>query len=108
MKSRLALALFSVLLVAFASFAHGDKVHVMGTLDKVSNEAVIVKTKDGRSVEVKLASSTVYMTAEGKSAALGDLKPGMLVVIHATPKAKDLIADEVKFSVAETGHPARS
>ena len=101
---------FSFILLVGAGLAapHGNKIHVMGTLDKVAADLVTVKTTDGRSVDVKLSSSTVVVTSEGKAATVADLKPGMRVVIHATPKAKDLIADEVKFSVAATtpGHPA--
>ena len=104
MKVRIA-ATFLALVFAAAVFAHGDKVHVTGTLEKVSADAVSVKTTDGKIVEVKLAPTTVYILRDGKSkegtpAKVSDLAVGQRVVIHATPKAKDLIADEVKFAPA--------
>ena len=110
MKIRIAV-LFLALAFAGAAFAHGDKVHVTGVIEKVSAEAVSVKTADGKSVEVKLAPATVYILRDGKSkdgtpAKVTDLAAGQRVVIHATPKNGELIADEVKFAAA--GEPART
>jgi hypothetical protein len=79
---------------------------VVGTLEKVSADSVTVKTSDGKSVEVKLVSSTIYVTREGKTAKLADLAPGQRVVIHASPTGDTLSADEVKFS--PPGAPAAS
>jgi hypothetical protein len=120
MKIRLiALVLMSALFMGMAS-AHGNKVHVSGIVEKISAESVMVKTRDGKSVEVKLVASTVYLshvvdkTAKpadanpDKPAKLSDIAVGNLVVIHATPKDDGLEADEVKFSVpsAKTAAPA--
>jgi hypothetical protein len=58
----------------------------------------MVKTEDGKSVEVKLASTTAYVTKDGKPAKFANIAVGQRVVIHATPKGADLIADEVKFA----------
>jgi hypothetical protein len=95
-----------VLLVAFViaspMFAHGDKKHVIGTIEKLSAESVTVKTAEGKSVEVKLAAATVYVTKDGKPAKLGDVAVGQRVVIHATPKGTELIADEVKFAAVSS------
>jgi hypothetical protein len=107
-------AITMAVLLAFAAgtnFAHGNKVHVLGTLEKINADSVVVKTKEGKSVEVKLAASTVYLlhvadnpaktadTNENKPAKVSDLAVGDLVVIHATPKESSLEADEIKFSV---------
>jgi hypothetical protein len=92
-------ALFAV--VAALTAAHGDKKHVIGTLEKVNADSVVVKTTDGKSVEVKLAPATVYVSKAGKEekpAQLSDLAVGERVVIHATPKGETLIADTVAFS----------
>ena len=99
MKFRWIVLLLSVLL-ALPTFAHGDKKHVIGTIEKISPESVIVKTQDGKPVEVKLAATTVYVTNDGKPAKFADVAVGQRVVIHATPKGTELIADEVKFAAA--------
>jgi hypothetical protein len=110
MKSRL-LLLVLLGLLSSTSFAHGNKVHVRGTIEKVSADSLQLKTPDGKSVEVKLTSTTVYLlhvveqpvrpteSSSDKPAKAGDLAVGDLVVIHATPKGGTLEADEVKFSV---------
>ena len=111
------------LLLAFAaavSFAHGNKVHVRGTLEKIGPGSVQVKTLEGKTVNVNLASSTVYVlhvmqksgqasdVSQDKPAKLADLAVGDLVVIHATPKDGGLEADEVRFSVPASGKTASS
>jgi uncharacterized protein DUF5666 len=102
MKLRLAMLALTLAVVTGTAFAHGNKVHVMGTVERISADSVIVKTKDGKSVEVKLVASTVYLSRannQDKPAKLSDLAAGDFVVIHATPKDSTLEADEVKFSV---------
>jgi uncharacterized protein DUF5666 len=89
-------------LAAGTASAHGNKVHVLGTLEKINGDSVLVKTKEGKTVEVKLAASTVYVERsqnQDKPAKMSDLALGDLVVIHATPKDNTLEADEIKFSL---------
>jgi hypothetical protein len=113
MKLRFAAFLLSVAMVGSAAFAHGDKKHVSGTVERITADSVFVKTADGKSVEVKLVSATLYVlhvvqsgapstaTAD-KPAKLSDLAVGDRVLIHATPKGDTLEAAEVRFS-APTG-----
>jgi len=93
-------ALLIAIMFALPAFAHGDKTHVIGIIEKISAESVTVKTANGKLVEVKLAPATVYVTKDGKPAKLTDVAAGQRVVIHATPKGTELIADELKFAVA--------
>jgi hypothetical protein len=118
MKLRLGLLALLFALVTGVMFAHGNKVHVSGTVEKIGADSVIVKTRDGKSVEVKLVASTVYLSHlvdktakpadlnEDKPAKLSDVAVGDLVVIHATPKNSALEADEVKFSAPSALKPA--
>jgi hypothetical protein len=120
MKLRLcSLALWLAIGIGTA-VAHGNKVHVKGTVEKISSDSVLVKTMDGKSVEVKLVASTVYVAHviekaakpsdgnEDKPAKLSDLAVGNMVVIHATPKDNGLEADEVRFSAPSAVKPAAS
>ena len=104
------IALFGmVLLMAGMTMAHGDKKHVIGTVEKINTDSVVVKTAAGKSVEVKLLPATMYVAHAGnedKPAKVGDLAVGDRVVIHATPKGETLEANEVRFSAA--GSPAAS
>ena len=110
----LTLALAAVAFAAGAALAHGSKVHIRGKVEKIGADSLQVKTPDGRSVEVKLVASTVYIqhvapkpgdphdTNDNKPAKLADVAVGDAVVIHATPKGASLEADEVKFSAPES------
>jgi hypothetical protein len=118
MKLRLSSLALWLALGLGAAFAHGNKVHVKGTVEKIGAESVVVKTPDGKSVEVKLVASTVYVAHamdkgakpsdanEDKPAKLSDIAVGNMVVIHATPKDNGLEADEVRFSVPGAVRPA--
>jgi hypothetical protein len=101
MKSKLLSFSTIVALLASVALAHGDKKHVLGTVEKINADSVVVKTAVGQSVEVKLVPSTTYVSHaanEDKPAKLSDLAIGDRVVIHATPKGEALEANEVKFS----------
>ena len=101
MRVRSFALVLSFALIACAALAHGDKKHVIGTVEKMGADSVTVKTGDGTSVEVKLVAATVYVQRAGtvdKPAKLSDLAVGDRVVIHATPKGETLEAAEVRFS----------
>jgi hypothetical protein len=102
MKTKLFAYFTIAALMASVTLAHGDKKHVIGTVEKINADSVVVKTAAGKSVEVKLVASTMYVShtgSEDKAAKLSDLAVGDRVVIHATPKGETLEANEVKFSV---------
>lgn len=101
-----------------AAFAHGDKVHVKGTVEKIGGDSLQVRTPEGKTVEVKLLASTVYIlhnrskpgdapdANEDKPAKLSDLAVGDAVVIHATPKDGNLEAQQIKFSAPNSNKMA--
>jgi hypothetical protein len=116
MKARWLLLTILLGLVCGLVVAHGTKVHLRGTVEKIGADSLQVKTPEGKTVEVKLVPSTVYVLHgnekqpndkvgvrklgdEDKPAKVSDLAVGDLVVIHATPKGSALEADEVKFSL---------
>jgi len=101
MRIRLISLVLLLALAPGAVFAHGGKVHVVGTIEKTTSDSVVVKTKDGKSVAVKLAASTVYLERiknQDKPAKMADLAAGDFVVIHATSNDTGLEADQVRFS----------
>ena len=100
-RTRLYAWLAIAALMASVALAHGDKKHVVGTLEKINTDSVVVKTAAGKSVEVRLVATTMYVSHAGnedKPAKLADLAIGDRVVIHATPKGETLEANEIKFS----------
>jgi hypothetical protein len=118
MKLRLISLALLLALATGVVVAHGNKVHVSGTVEKIGADSVVVKTRDGKSVEVKLVASTVYLSHvmdktvkpadvnDDKPAKLSDIAVGNLVVIHAMPKDNGLVAEEVKFSLPGAAKPA--
>ncbi len=99
-----------LLLTVSLAMAHGDKKHVVGTLEKINADSVTVRTADGKSVEVKLLPSTLYVSRVGnedKSAQLSDLAIGDRVVVHAKPKGETLEANEIKFSTKAAAAAAK-
>jgi hypothetical protein len=117
MKLRMTMLALLAVLFSGAALAHGNKVHVRGTIEKVNSDSVVIKTQEGKSVEVKLVTSTIcilHVTDKSgkpsdanadKRAKVSDLAAGDFVVIHATPKDNALEADEIKFSVPATAKP---
>jgi hypothetical protein len=110
-KSKLCGLFAIVVLMASVALAHGDKKHVIGTLEKINADSVVVKSAAGKSVEVKLVATTMYVSHAGnvdKPAKLADLAVGDRVVIHATPKGETLEANEVKFSASVAAAAVKS
>jgi ribosomal protein L2 len=79
-------------------FAHGNEKHVMGTVTKVDDTSIVVKTKEGDKT-VMVMPTTKFMKG---TAALTqkDVKVGDRVVIHAMPMGEMLHATEVKIGTA--------
>jgi hypothetical protein len=118
MKTKWITLTLALAFAAGVAWGHGNKVHVRGKVEKVGADSLQVKTVEGKSVAVKLVSSTVYIhhmaakpgdppvTNDDRPAKLTDVAVGDAVVIHATPKDGTLEADEVKFSAPESNKVA--
>jgi hypothetical protein len=97
MKTRALVLMICLSLAAVAALAHGGEEHVMGTVTKVTADAISVKTASGLVTVGVVAASTF---TKGKVAAkLADLGVGDRVVIHAKePEEGKLVADTVQFT----------
>lgn len=93
---------FLLLLAAAPLFAHGGFDHVIGTVVKVDNNVMTVKTAKG-DVDVKLAPTTELSRGDQK-VTVEDLKPGSRVVVDIPEGNKEHLAHSVKVGVA--GHAA--
>jgi hypothetical protein len=83
--------------------AHGGFDHVTGTVAKVDNDTLTVKTAKGN-VDVKLNDKT-EITRGDQKAAIGDLKPGSRVVVDLPEGVKNPFAHSVKVGVAGAAAP---
>jgi hypothetical protein len=102
---RAVLAFTVILSLAAPMVAHGGFDHVMGTVVKVADHVLTVKTTKGN-VDVKLDDKTEF-TKNGAKAEAADLKPGVRVVVDIPEGSKDKIAHSVKIgAAAATDHDA--
>jgi hypothetical protein len=98
-RSSIIIRLALVLVAAVQLLAHGGFDHVIGTVVKVENNVLTVKTAKGN-VDVKISDKT-EITRSDQKAAIGDLKPGARVVVEVPQAAKDKVAHSVKIGVAK-------
>ena len=98
-KLRIQIAILAVaafaLLPAIAT-AHGGEEHVIGTVAKISDTAVTVKTTAGKTVDVGFDAKTTYERAK-KPIGKTEIKVGDKIVIHAMEMNEKLVAHTVEI-----------
>jgi hypothetical protein len=72
--------------------------HVIGTVVKLENNVLTVKTAKG-TVDVRLSEKT-EITKSDQTAAIRDLKPGIRVVVDVPEGSKDKVAHSVKLRIS--------
>ena len=94
------LAVVSLALLPTIASAHGGEEHVTGTVTKVSDTSVTVKTTQGKTVDVGFdAKMTTYQRAK-QTVQKTDIKVGDKIVIHAMEVNEKLVAHSVELGVA--------
>jgi hypothetical protein len=94
-------AVLALVLLPIIVSAHGGEEHVVGTVTKVSDAAVTVKTTVGKIVEVGFDAKTTYSRAKLPTQK-SDVKAGDRIVIHAVEVNEKLVAHTVELSGATT------
>jgi hypothetical protein len=84
-----------ILVFAVSVYAHGGFDHVMGTVVKVTDNVVTVKTAKGN-VDVKVDDKT-EITKDNVKAGRAELKPDVRVVFEIPETSKDKVAAAVKI-----------
>jgi hypothetical protein len=87
--SRYALALTGIVMVATVSVGRAEQkaptVRIRGTIEKIDGQALVVKSRDGASLNVRMADD-VRLTAMVK-ASLEELKPDTYIGVTSMPQA---------------------
>jgi hypothetical protein len=92
-------SLLGLLLACAAQvLAHGGFDHVTGTVQKLENSVLTVKTAKG-DVAVTLDAKT-EITRDDKSAQAADLKAGVRVVVDVPEGSKTKVAHSIKVGAA--------
>jgi hypothetical protein len=96
------LAIVSLALLPAIAMAHGGEEHVTGTVTKISDTSVTVKTTAGKTVEVGFdAKMTTYERAK-QPIQKTDIKVGDRIVIHAMEVNEKLVAHTVEVGAASS------
>ncbi|CAN5408250.1 hypothetical protein BH10ACI4_BH10ACI4_06140 [soil metagenome] len=91
--------LLAMLFMVSVAYAHNGMEHIMGTVVSMTDSSITVKTKDGKTQTVQVATETKY-TQMNKPVSMHDLKAGDQVVIHAAKKEGKLVAQIVMVGMA--------
>lgn len=94
------LALACLLLLSTTVSAHGDEIHVIGIVSKISPTAVSVTTKEGKIVEVIFGDKTSYLRLK-QPIEKSTIKVGDRVVIHAVKVKENLVAHTVEIGAVQ-------
>src|SRR5215472_14390266 len=101
------LAIVCLALLPTIAAAHGGEEHVTGTVVKISDTSVTVKTTAGKTVEVGFdAKMTTYERAK-QPIQKTDIKVGDRIVIHAMEVNEKLVAHTVEIGTAPAKQAAK-
>ncbi len=82
-------------------FAHGNAIHILGTVTEAAQERIIVTTQKGESVTLIIQEKTIFqldgITTNTARPAVGDR-----VVAEAEEEGGHLVAHEVRFATPKT------
>ena len=90
-----------ILGMAMAAFAHGDMVHIMGTVTGTTDHSITVKTTSGDTQTVEVAKET-KITKGDAAVSMTDVHVGDRVAIHAAKHDDKLRAEAIKIGTSET------
>ena len=107
-KPKVHLAILAIVFLALLptiAAAHGGEEHVTGTVTKISDTSVTVKTTAGKTVEVGFDAKTTYARAK-QPIQKADIKVGDRIVIHAVEVNEKLVAHTVEIGTAAAAKQA--
>ena len=94
------LAILSLALLPTIATAHGGEEHVTGTVTKISDTSVTVKTTAGKTVEVGFDAKMTTFARAKQPIQKTDIKVGDRIVIHAMEVNEKLVAHTVEIGAA--------
>ncbi|HJT71313.1 MAG TPA: DUF5666 domain-containing protein [Terriglobales bacterium] len=94
------LAIVCLALLPTIVSAHGGEEHVTGTVTKISDTSVTVKTTQGKTVEVGFDSKMTTYERAKQPIQKTDIKVGDRIVIHAMEVNEKLVAHSVEIGPA--------
>jgi len=96
-KTLTTLLLVLALATPNAALAHGGSQHLMGTVESLAADQIVVKDRAGQMHHVRLDEKTRYRDTGGGAAEFSEIRPGDRVVVHLGVAADASTALEVRF-----------
>src|ERR1700676_796041 len=96
------LAIVSLALLPTSATAPGGEEHVTGTVTKISDTSVTVKTTAGKTVEVGFDAKMTTYERTKQPIQKTDIKVGDRVVIHAMEVNEKMVAHSVEVGTVTT------
>jgi len=104
MKRAVASVIAAFFMTVAVAFAHGDAVHVRGTVTQINGQSITIQAAGGAAKVVTFTvADRTKIDRAGKAAALKDLKVGDRVAVEI-PKGKTE-AESVKIGAAVAAKP---
>lgn len=94
------LALVAALLTAPPAASHEQGGRVMGVIESVAADRLVVKASDGHSVACAISAETQFFQ-EDSPARVEDARAGQRVVVHGRREGGTLKAERVKLGAAK-------
>lgn len=101
------LATLSLGLLPTIATAHGGKEHVTGTVTRISDISVTVKTTAGKTVEVGFDAKMNTCERARQPIRKTDIKVGDRIVIHAMEVNEKLVAHSVELGAATAAQKSK-
>ena len=101
------LAILSLALLPTIATAHGGEEHVTGTVTKISDTSVTVKTTAGKIVEVGFDTKMTTYARAKQPIQKTDIKVGDRIVIHAMEVNEKLVAHSVEIGAAKVAQKSK-
>jgi len=88
----------SAQLFAAASFAHPGHDHkLMGTVEIVDGDYVIMKTTDGNELTFRMDQQSRFLNGDAEGSA-DDIVPGLRVLVNVGDGEEPLVAKEIRYA----------
>ncbi len=93
-NKRVAMALMTALSVASVADAHEGRAHLKGAVETITEDALVIRSLEGKPVSLRLTDETTYQAADGTNADRNWLRPGLRVVVEGVENDGDGVRAE--------------
>ena len=82
-------------------WAHGDAIHIMGTVTETTSDSIIVKTTKGETVTIAVDASTTFRR-DGIASKTARPKVGDRLIAEGAKDGKTVVGHDIRFSTPKS------